>query len=116
MSEPIGNIYLGGGEFGKSMFPSLENGEHFIKVNFPSSEKSYADGSGEGMWVVVDEATFKDHESCKRGRFYHGVLANDSIYYEGLSCGMTVPFELRGESRPVVPYSFLVENYGESIW
>ena len=114
MSEIIGNIYLGKAETRRSTFTG--DGKRFIKVNLPSSEEPYAMGVGEGVWVEVDKGVYDDYIEGSVGRFYVGELANDSIYYPGLLCGMSVPFEMRGESRSVVRYGWLVDNYGESVW
>lgn len=99
------------GERGNGM---PHDGEHYIVVNLPSSEEDYLSGNGEGVWVEVDDDTIRDYDNDMRGYFYHGVLANDSLYYPGLSCGMTLPFEMRGVRRPVASYKWLSDNYGES--
>ena len=89
--------------------------EH-IKVNLPSNEKNYLSGNGEGCWVLVNEDAFKAYENDENDTTYNGILDNDSIYYPGLLAGTEIPIETRGKCRPVVPYSWLLENYGESIW
>lgn len=45
---------------------------------------------------------------------YTAILDNDSVYYPELVHGTEMPIEMRGENRPVVPYSWLVKNYGEA--
>lgn len=81
--------------------------EKYIKVNIPLTEENYLSGNGEGVWVEVDESTRAAYDSDARGGIYHGILANDSLYYPGLGCGDVVEFEMRGEHRPVVRFDFL---------
>ena len=89
--------------------------EH-IKVNLPSNEESYKLGNGEGCWVLVEENVKRAHDTDEKGTNYVGILDNDSFYYPGLYAGKEIPIEMRGTYRPVVPYSWLLKNYGESIW
>ena len=111
----LGDILLTKEQY-RPKYGMLMDGDYYVKVNLPSNQESYISGNGEGVWVKVDEQTCRDYDNDGRGRFYHGELANDSIYYPGLMCGMTIPFEMRGKNRPVVKHSWLVENYGESVW
>lgn len=61
--------------------------------------------------MEVDEATRLAYDRDATGSGYKGILANDSIYYPGLMCGEEIPFEMRGEYRPVVDYyNFLEER------
>ena len=89
--------------------------EH-IKVNLPSNEESYQSGNGEGCWFLVNEETKKAYDNDEKGTKYFGILDNDSVYYHGLLAGTELPIEMRGENRPVVPYNYLLEHYGESNW
>lgn len=82
-----------------------------IKVNFPESAEKYEAGNGEGMWVVVDNETKAAHDSNAEGGQYWGILDNDSFYWRGLIHGARVPFEMRGEFRPVCPFEWLEDNY-----
>ena len=88
----------------------------YIKVNLPNNEANYLSGNGEGCFALVDEKTKIDYDNDKKGKGYTAILDNDSIYYPGLMAGTEIPIEMRGKNRPVVPYQWLVENYGESIW
>lgn len=81
--------------------------DKYIKVNIPLTEEDYRSGNGEGVWVEVDSETEKAYDRDAIGSDYHGILANDSLYYPGLSCGDMIEFEMRGEKRPVVAWSFL---------
>ena len=81
--------------------------DKYIKVNIPMTEKDYHFGNGEGVWVEVDQETRRAYNRDAIGSGYHGILANDSLYYPGLSCGDMIEFEMRGANRPVVPLSFL---------
>ena len=81
--------------------------DKYIKVNIPLTEKDYRSGNGEGVWVEVDQETKAAHDRDAIGSGYHGILANDSLYYPGLSCGDMIEFEMRGENRLVVPLEFL---------
>lgn len=82
-----------------------------IKVNLPSTEQDYISGNGEGVFVIVSDEVKAAHDSDENGSSYTGILDNDSLYYIGLDHGTTVPFEMRGEFRPVVPFSWLTEHY-----
>lgn len=84
---------------------------YYIKVNLPVTENDYIDGCGESVFVLVDEKTKEAHDSNQNGGSYNGLLDNDSLYYKGLKHSVIIPFEMRGEYRPVVPYSWLIENY-----
>lgn len=86
--------------------------EH-IKVNLPSSERDYIDGCGEGCFVLVEADAKKAYDTDESGTEYTGILDNDSLYYPGLMHGVVIPFEMRGEKRPVCPYLWLIEHYGE---
>jgi len=76
----------------------------YIKVNIPLTEDDYHSGNGEGVWVEVDEDTRKAYDRDAIGLGYHGILANDSMYYPGLKFGDVIPFEMCGENRPVVDF------------
>lgn len=73
----------------------------YIKVNFPLTEQDYLNGNGEGMWMLVDAETKAAYEKDVEGGTYVGLLDNDSFYYPGLNHGELVPFEMRGQYRPV---------------
>lgn len=81
--------------------------EKYIKVNIPLTEENYLSGNGEGVWVEVDEVTRAAYDNDATGGRYHGILANDSLYYPGLGCGDEIEFEMRGDRRPVVSLDFL---------
>ena len=83
----------------------------YIKVNLPISEQDYNDGAGEGVWFIVSADVKAAHDRNETGTIYNGTLDNDSFYYIGLEHGAVIPFEMRGEFRPVVPYSWLIEHY-----
>ena len=112
--EEIGNIRLVTEAY-KPKYGLLMDGEYFIKVNLPDSEKSARNGNGEGCWVKVDEGVCRLYDEDGEGVFA-GELANDSIYYPGLNCGTVIPFRMRGAFRPVVPLGWLEANYGKSVW
>ena len=82
-----------------------------IKVNLPADMESYRHGFGEGVWVLVDAKTKAAHDSDTQGGLYEGVLDNDSYYWTGLEHGAVIPFEMRGDRRPVVPFDWLEEHY-----
>lgn len=85
--------------------------EH-IKVNLPASPEAYESGNGEGVWVLVDPRTKEAHDSDATGGVYFGILDNDSVYYPGLNHGEPIPFEMRGDKRPVTPIAWLEEWQG----
>lgn len=87
-----------------------ESQNKYIKVNIPLTEQDYISGNGEGVWVEVDEATRLAYDQNAVGAGYKGILANDSFYYPGLMCGEEIPFEMRGELRPVVDYYGFLEE------
>lgn len=78
--------------------------DKYIKVNIPLTEEDYHSGNGEGVWVEVDQKTRRAYDCDAIGSGYHGILANDSLYYPGLNCGDIIEFEMRGENRPVVDF------------
>lgn len=77
--------------------------EH-IMVNFPLTEEDFAAGNGEGTWVLVDPDTKAAYDADAVGGGYIGLLDNDSFYYPGLNHGELIPFEMRGENRPVADF------------
>ena len=87
--------------------------EH-IKVNLPPTEELYNQGAGEGVFVWVDSETKRAYDTDESGTTYEGIIDNDSIYYPGLTHGVKIPFEMRGTLRPVVPFNWLVEHYGNA--
>mgnify|MGYP006900619147 CR=1 FL=1 len=82
----------------------------YIKVNIPLTEMDYLAGNGEGVWVEVDEETRRAYDENVEGKGFRGILSNDSVYYPGLMCGQVIPFEMRGENRPVVDYYGFLEG------
>jgi hypothetical protein len=85
---------------------------HHIKVNFPESEADYIRGSGEGMWVLVDDEGKRAYDLDYSGVEYQGILDNDSFCWNGLEHGCQVPIEMRGDMRPVVPFDWLYKMFG----
>ena len=83
----------------------------YIKVNLPNSPTACEHGTGEGVYVLVDAATKRDYDANAEGGEYEGILDNDSLYWLGLEHGEMVPFEMRGEYRPVVPFEWLNERF-----
>ena len=80
----------------------------YIKVNLPLTEQDYLAANGEGVWVLVNPTTKRDHDMDVTGGGYIGILDNDSCYFPGLNAGQLIPFELRGAFRPVANFhSFL---------
>ena len=83
----------------------------YIKVNLPATESDFIGGYGERVFELVDEETKTAYDHDETGTSYTGILDNDSFYYIGLEHGAIIPFEMRGDHRPVVPYSWLNEHY-----
>lgn len=75
--------------------------QEWIKVNFPKNQEEFANGNGEGMWVIVDAETKADYDTDKSGGRYTGVLDNEPFERIGYKLGDTVEFEMRGTNRPV---------------
>lgn len=84
--------------------------KRLIKCNLPLTEEDYRLGNGDGVWVLVDSETKKAYDCDATGDGYRGILDNDSFSYPGLCHGEEVPIEMRGENRPVIPFSFLEER------
>lgn len=78
-----------------------------LKANLPLTEKAYRDGTGEGVWFIVNDKTKADHDAGVSGARYYGILINHSVYYPELGRGELLPLEMRGDKRPVVPYDAL---------
>jgi len=76
----------------------------YIKVNLPLTERDYEAGNGEGVWVLVDQDTKLAHDEDAVSGSYIGILDNDSCYYPGLNAGELLPFEMRGDNRPVADF------------
>ena len=85
--------------------------DKYIKVNIPSSEEGFREGFGEGVFVIVDEDVRKLYDEDDEGTICEGILDNDCLYYPELKHGVIIPFEMRGDKRPVVLFSWLKENY-----
>lgn len=84
----------------------------YIKVNLPASSEAYESGNGEGVWVLVSEQVKAAYDQDATGGVYFGILDNDSCYYPGLNHGEPIPFEMRGDKRPVTPIAWLEEWQG----
>lgn len=76
----------------------------YIQINLPLTEEDYRCGNGEGVWVKVDPATRRAYDADTIRPEYFGILDNDSFYYPGLGPGEMIPFEMRGECRPVADF------------
>ena len=85
--------------------------DNLIKVNLSVDQGSYEHSAGEGVWVIVTPEVKEAYDNDEAGTTYTGILDNDSWYYKGLIHGEVIPFEMRGEFRPVVPYSWLQERF-----
>ena len=83
----------------------------YIKGNLPLTERDYAAGNGEGVWVLVDPETKKAHDEEATGGLYVGILDNDSCYYPCLNHGELIPFEMRGECRPVADFHGFLSKF-----
>lgn len=87
-----------------------EHCTEYIKVNLPGSKADESTGNGEGVWVLVNKPVKEDYDADARGGFYFGILDNDSCYWPGLNHGAVIPFEMRGDKRPVAPYEWLYDG------
>lgn len=81
-----------------------------IQVNFPLDIEKFKDGNGEGIWLEVDDKTQNLYTQNFHGGSFVGEMRNDSLYYPALKWGDTVPFEMRGDKRPVVFYKEFLES------
>lgn len=92
----------------------------YIKVNIPANEEGFREGFGEGVFVIVDEEVRKLYDEDDKGTICEGILDNDCLYYPELKHGARIPFEMRGDKRPVVLLSWLRDNYeiaeSSSVW
>ena len=85
----------------------------YIKVNLPPNEEWEKQSGGEGCFVLVTPEVKKAYDEDESGTNYTGILDNDSLYFPGLMHGTIIPFEMRGEKRPIVKFNWLLEHYGE---
>ena len=85
--------------------------DNIIKANLPSSAAEYRVGAGEGCFFLVSDEVKKAYDTDEKGTTYQGILDNDSYYFKGLLHGETLPLEMRGDKRPVVPYTWLIEHF-----
>ena len=72
-----------------------------IKVNFPRSARDLEDGSGEGMWVIIDPESKDIYDADTEGDIITGILDNDSMDNPDLVHGTPILCETRGYHRPV---------------
>ena len=79
-----------------------------FRVNLPSTEKSYRNGNGEGVWCYGNEETYNAlvENNVSEG-IYYVKIQNDSVYFPELVCDTCIPVEARGEKRPVCPFDFI---------
>lgn len=84
----------------------------WIKVNLPASEDAYILGNGEGVFALAEPDAKHAYDTDEENTVYTVTLDNDSCYYPKLKHGALIPIEMRGKNRPVVPYEWLAENYG----
>ena len=85
----------------------MKSEPNYIKANLPPTLEDYERGCGEGCWFIVDERTKAAYDNDEAGTGFFGTLANESLYFPGLSQGERLPLEMRGKKRPVVPFDAL---------
>ena len=54
--------------------------------------------------MTTPPETARAYDEDVTGGLYVGILDNDSCYYPGLNHGELLPFEMRGECRPVADF------------
>lgn len=81
-----------------------------IKIILPKTEQDYINGYGESIWVLVNDETKAAHDRDETGGHYSGILDNYSIEYPNLKPGHVIPFEMRGEQKPVAFYDWLKDH------
>ena len=84
---------------------------HPIKIALPFAPELYEHGTGEGIWAIVDDRAKAAYDENATGGGYDCVLDNASCYWIGLYPGEVMPLEMRGETRPVVPFEWLAERF-----
>lgn len=74
-----------------------------LKVNLPRNTDTFAEGCGEGCFVVVEETTKALFDVNREGGIYVGILLNSPVYKEWfhLQEGDPVLFCMKGQLRPV---------------
>ena len=82
-----------------------------IKVLLPSNEADFLQGFGEGVWFLVTKEVKAAYDADEVDTTYWGILDNDPYNWAELKHGAKLPFEMRGEQRPVVLYDFLKAHY-----
>lgn len=85
----------------------MEPNRKHIKVNIPHTEEEYQHGDGEGVWVIVDAETKKDHDEDIVGGVYYGILDDFCGNYPALSPCDVIFFTMRGPERPVAIFDTL---------
>ena len=86
-----------------------ETRTHEIKINLPASSKEFETGIGEGVWVLVDDATKSAYVNDVDSGVFRGTLDNAPMHWSNLNPGDEIVFEMRGNYRPVVPYEWLTQ-------
>ena len=90
----------------------MQEYKNYIKVNLPDTSEKETSGNGEGVFILVNDETKKDHDNDKEGGLYFGILDNDSIYFSNILHGAIIPFTMKGNKRPVASYMYLTAlNY-----
>ena len=90
-----------------------ETRTHEIKVNLPASSKEFETGIGEGVWVLVDDATEAAYVNDVDKSIFRGTLDNMPLHWSNLTPGDELVLEMRGKNRPVVPYGWLCNTMSE---
>lgn len=85
----------------------MEQKKKHIKVNIPRTVEEYKHGDGEGVWVIVDTETKRDHDEDIAGGVYYGILDDRCGNYPALSPCDVIFFTMRGPERPVAIFDTL---------
>ena len=87
--------------------------EDMFRVNLPSTQKEYENGSGEYVWACTDEDTLKAYREHTQDGIYFVKILSASSYYPSLKSETIIPIEMRGINRPVALYKELIDKYKE---
>lgn len=80
----------------------------FLKVLIPESEEMALCETGEACFVRVSPEVLQAFEQQEEDTVYSGILDNDSCSFEALKHGIRIPFVMKGEARPLVPWEWIV--------
>ena len=79
-----------------------------LKILIPETEEMYLCETGEACYARVSREVMDAFDNGEEDTLYTGILDNDCIAHEALVHGMRIPFRMKGDCRPLVPWEWVV--------